>query len=169
MAQRKKELKEIKRLRRVLANRLRGGNIAESTYARGCEILDARELPLSRASEPITLQMPEPLDPYGSAMMVARKPTAAQLRSKGRWPKPTPRQEARAKGETYYVGKVCKRGHEPAFRSVVNGSCMACTELWESENRDRVRAIWRESKQRARDRLAIAKVERAKTYSRSRS
>lgn len=100
----------------------------------------------------------ETLSPYGSPVMTtAERPvySPAEIRAKARWPNPTPRQIARAAGETYYRGsKPCRHGHD-SLRSVASGGCLACTDIWESENKERVRAHWRESKQRMRDRARL--------------
>lgn len=49
----------------------------------------------------------------------------------------SPRDKAILRGESKYIGSVCKRGHTPAVRDTKRGYCLACQqELMEARSTD---------------------------------
>lgn len=49
----------------------------------------------------------------------------------------TARQAARAAGLNRYIGEPCPHGHVPPERYVINGACVACVRVKESNSQHR--------------------------------
>jgi hypothetical protein len=83
----------------------------------------------------------------------AREQSRRRRERLGRFPRPTPRKDALARGEKFYQGRACAHGH-PGLRYVSDHDCVACKVgaygRLDEAGRERMRVT-----QRARDRRLI--------------